>query len=294
MSDPRPVIAVVGPGAVGGLLAWLLHRAGEQVVAVGRDRTVAAIRANGIEVRSEAFGNGVEQVPASTGIPHGAAVIVATKTYGLADVLPSLAAAQPSEVLSLLNGVEHMATLREALPGVPVVGASIAVSALRASATVIDHRSPFTRIEVPESGDGFATVRALADAGASVRIGGTEAEVLWAKFRLLASMALLTSYWREPVGVALSTDPELTEAVLAEVAACSTAAGVPATAGEVAVVVRSVPAGMRTSLQEDLAAGNPNELDAIGGALIRIGETNGVPTPAIETIVSAVGGTLPR
>jgi DNA-binding response OmpR family regulator len=89
---------------------------------------------------------------------------------------------------------------------VPVAGASVAVSALRASTTLIDHRSPFVRIEAPEAAAEFASTRALADAGPTVRVGGTETEVLWAKFRLLAALArnagmvtthrqLLTEVW---------------------------------------------------------------------------------------------------
>ncbi|WP_431220897.1 ketopantoate reductase family protein [Leifsonia xyli] len=287
MGDTR--FAVVGPGAVGGLFAWLLQRAGEDVVAVGRPATVEAIRRDGIEVRSETFGDGVEPVPADTEIPQGASVIVATKAYGLEDVLPGIVASRPAEVISFLNGVEHMRPLRDALPGVPVAGASVAVSALRASTTVIDHRSPFVRIEAPEAAAGFASVLALTDAGPSVRVGGTEAEVLWAKFRLLASLALLTSYWRQPAGAALSEDPELTEAVVSEVVACSTAEGVPASELDLVRALRSVPGGMRTSLQEDLAAGAPSELDALGGALVRLGERHSIPTPAISRIVAALG-----
>lgn len=288
MSD-RTVFAVVGPGAVGGLLAWLLHRAGHDVVAVGRPATVEAIRRDGIEVRSELFGVGVERVPAATEVPAGASVLLATKAYGLDDVLPGVVAAQPAEVISFLNGVEHMEPLRSALPGVPVAGASIAVSALRASTTVIDHRSPFVRIEAPQAAAGFASVLALTDAGPSVRVGGSEAEVLWAKFRLLASLALLTSYWRQPAGPALSEDPELTEGVVREVVACSAAEGVPASELDLVRALRSVPGGMRTSLQEDLAADAPSELDAIGGALLRIGDRHGIPTPSLARILSALG-----
>ena len=283
------VFAVVGPGAVGGLFAWLLQRADEEVVAVGRPATVEAIRRDGIEVRSELFGDAVRPVRAETEVPAGASVILATKAYGLQDVLPGIVAARPAEVVSFLNGVEHMAPLRAALRGVPVAGASVAVSALRASTTVIDHRSPFVRIEAPEAAAGFAAVGALAAAGPSVRVGGTEAEVLWAKFRLLASLALLTSYWRQPAGAALSEDPELTEAVVAEVVACSAAEGVPASELDLIRALRSVPGGMRTSLQEDLAADAPNELDAIGGALLRIGDRHGIPTPALTRIVTALG-----
>ena len=283
------VFAVVGPGAVGGLLAWLLQRAGEDVVAVGRPATVEAIRRDGIEVRSELFGDGVQRVRAETEVPAGASVILATKAYGLEDVLPGIVAARPAEVISFLNGVEHMAPLRAALPGVPVAGASVAVSGRRPPTPVIDHRSPFVRIEAPEAAAGIASVRALMNAGPSVRVGGTEAEVLWAKFRLLASLALLTSYWRQPAGAALSKDPELTESVVSEVIACSAAEGVPASELELVRALRSVPGGMRTSLQEDLAAGAPSELDALGGALVRVGERHGIPTPAISRIVAALG-----
>lgn len=288
MTD-ESVYAVVGPGAVGGLLAWLLHRAGHDVVAVGRPATVEALRRDGIEVRSPQFGDGVERVPADTVVPAGASVILATKSYGLGAVLPDIAAARPAEVVSFLNGVEHMGPLREALPGVPVAGASVAVSALRLSPTVIDHRSPFVNIEVPEAAADFAVVGALGEAGPRVRARGTEAEVLWAKFRMLASLALLTSYWRQPAGSALAEDPELTEAVVAEIVACSTAEGVPVSTLDLVRVLGTVPAGMRTSLQEDLAAGAPDELDAIGGALLRIGERDGVATPAIARIVAALG-----
>lgn len=282
------VFAVVGPGAVGGLLAWLLRRAGHEVVAVGRPGTVEAIRRNGIEVRSPQFGDGVQRIRAETAVPRGAHVIVATKAYGLDDVLPGIAAARPSEVVSFLNGIEHMGPLRAALPGVPVAGASVAVSALRASTTLIDHRSPFVRIEAPEAAAEFASTRALADAGPTVRVGGTETEVLWAKFRLLAALALLTSYWRQPAGTALSEDPELTEAVVSEIVACSAAEGVPVAELDLVRALRSVPGGMRTSLQEDLAAGAPSELDALGGALLRVGESHGIPTPAITRIVTAL------
>ena len=108
MSDPSAsVFAVVGPGAVGGLLAWLLQHAGHEVVAVGRPATVGAIRAQGIRVRSETFGDAVQHIRADTAVPSGASVIVATKAYGLQDVLPGITRAEPTEVLSLLNGVEQ-------------------------------------------------------------------------------------------------------------------------------------------------------------------------------------------
>ncbi|AAT89148.1 oxidoreductase [Leifsonia xyli subsp. xyli str. CTCB07] len=137
------VFAVVGPGAVGGLFAWLLSRAGHEVVAVGRPETVAAIRDEGIALRSATFGVGVERVAAATEVPEGASVILATKAYGLADVLPVIAAGRPSEVVSFLNGVEHREMLREALPGGGGGGAS---PALRSRCRRCECRGPSSTI----------------------------------------------------------------------------------------------------------------------------------------------------
>ncbi|MBG6216027.1 ketopantoate reductase [Arthrobacter sp. CAN_A6] len=50
---------------------------------------------------------------------------------------------------------------------------------------------------------------------------------------------------------------------------------------------------MRSSLQLDIAAGRPSELDAIGGALIRRGQKHELPTPAIAKMVATLQGSDP-
>ncbi len=200
-------------------------------------------------------------------------------------VAASIGEARPTEVVSLLNGMEHMALLRASVHGAPVAGATIAVEALRASVTVIDHKSPFLTIVVPAAAAEFATVADLNRAGLGVRVGGSEAEVLWAKLRFLAPMALLSSYWRQSIGPALEHDRELTRTLLDEVAAVATADGAAATPDEIATALGKLPSPMRSSLQADLETGGDSELDAIGGALIRRGESHGIATPTIERIV---------
>jgi 2-dehydropantoate 2-reductase len=45
---------------------------------------------------------------------------------------------------------------------------------------------------------------------------------------------------------------------------------------------------MRTSMQKDLDAGRPLELDAIAGPIVRGGRRHGVATPATEELVQLV------
>lgn len=283
--------AIVGPGAVGGLLAALLHRAEQDVLLVGRRGSVTAVREAGLRVSSGLFGDWTGQVPVSTELPPGADVVVAVKDAGLRDVLPLLAAAQPRQVLSLLNGVTHADQVRAALPDVPVTGAAVTVEVLRPQPGVIEHRSPFLRLAVPDPVLEWPMVQALSTAGVEVQAGGTEREVLWRKFRFLAPMALLTSYWQEPLGAALQHDAQLTSAVVAEVAEIATLEGLTTSADELRTILGGMPETMRSSLQHDLASGSRGELDALGGTLLRLARQHAVDSPALHQVHAALAGT---
>jgi 2-dehydropantoate 2-reductase len=282
----EPVIAVVGAGAVGGLLAALLDRAGIEVVAVARPETARASSAEGLTIHSRHFGDGVSRITAVTEIPDYARVIIATKAVALPAVTGSLAQARPSEVISLLNGIEHLEILTDAAPGALVAGASVAVETTRLGPTVIEHRSPFLRLTVPAHAADSGIAAAWRLAGLDVTVGGTDQDVLWAKLRFLAPMALLTSYWRLPIGAALERDTVLTTALLHEVARIASLDGVPTDPGQLANALSALPPAMRSSLQNDLAAGQPSELDAIGGALVRRGRSLGADTSAVEGLVA--------
>ena len=281
-----PSIAIVGPGAVGGLLAALLHRDGADVVVVAREASAHLIATLGITVESAQYGSWTSDVPAVPEIPDGAHVILTTKAYAVPDVTPALSAARPAVILSLLNGVDHVTELRRAAPGLSVVGAAIAVEAARRSATVIEHRSPFARITVPDAVVESPLVRALARAGIEVAGGGSEAEVLWRKLRFLAPFAVLTTRTQTGIGEALAADPALATSLLDEVAAVTTAEGLPTTGDVLRGILDGMPGSMRSSLQADVAAGGPTELDAIAGAVERAAAAHGIPTPTLTSLIA--------
>ncbi|QTX03570.1 ketopantoate reductase family protein [Agromyces archimandritae] len=285
-SQPQPVFAVVGPGAVGGLLAALLRRAGADVVVVAREASARRIAERGLTITSGRYGEWISDVPAVTEVPAGAHVILAVKAYALGEVIPQLAAAHPAEVLTLLNGVDHLPALAGALPGTDVIGAAITIEAARTEPTVLEHRSSFARVTVPERAAGSPIATALADAGVAVTAAGTDAEVLWTKLRFLATFALLTSRTETGIGEALAADPGLADALIEEIAAVASAEGVPTDAGELRASVHGMPAGMRSSLQHDFAAGGPTELDAIGGAVARAARAHGIRTPALDATLA--------
>src|SRR5213593_4098980 len=117
-------VGVLGPGAVGGVLAVGLVRAGVRVVCIARPDTADVIRSDGLTLRH------LEDV--ETARPDATAelrdavelLLVTVKAPALADALERVQA--PAEtVIPLLNGIEHMETLRERLPDSNVVAATI-------------------------------------------------------------------------------------------------------------------------------------------------------------------------
>lgn len=291
MSDSPLVI--LGPGAIGALVAALLEQAGHRVTVVGRPATVACVAEHGIVVDSNRLGTVTARPASSTEMPSGARVVVAVKAEGLEAAARQLAAARPAEVLSLLNGIEHLEILRAAVPGARVVGGAIAAETLRTSVgdgrpLTVRHKGQLLRITAPADAADLGVVRALQDTAADIIVSGSEAEVLWLKLRFLAPFALLTSRAGTGIGPALVRDPALTDALFAEIAAVASAEGVPTDAAEPRAILDAFPPGARSSLQADVEAGNPGELDAIGGAVLRRGQRHGLASPVLAQVIEEI------
>jgi len=293
------LIAVIGPGAIGGLVAAMLQQAGHDVVVVARERTARQVSEHGLDVETDDFGTWHAPLAAATEVPRGARVAVAVKAEGIEDAATLLAGSEPVEVLSLLNGLDHVSVLRAALPGVRVVGATIAGETLRTGAggsgpALVRHRGTLLRTVVPDAAAELGLVAALRDTPIEVVTGGTEAEVLWKKLRFLAPLALLTSTFASGIGDALARDPELTAGLLAEIAAAATAEGVPTTGDDLRGILSGFPTLMRSSLQADIEAGQEGELDAIGGAVRRRAAAHGIATPVLDDVIGRIAERVAR
>lgn len=116
-------VAVIGAGAVGGLLAALLDRAGHDVEVTARGEHLAAIQAHGIALDG-GYGSHVAEVTAGetlTAQPDLA--ILATKGQDAEAALrANVAVLEGVPLLVVQNGLGGIRVAREVLPGSPVVG----------------------------------------------------------------------------------------------------------------------------------------------------------------------------
>jgi 2-dehydropantoate 2-reductase len=284
--DDRVRIAVLGPGGVGGLVATLLAVCGHDVVVLARPATAARIAERGLHVISDRFGDITARPQAAELLTEPVdAAVVATKATSLVDALDRL---PPDRVggavlLPLLNGVEHMALLRERYPSANVVAGAIRVVADRTAPGEIRHSGHMAAVEVAPGAQYL--VEALRGAGLDVADRPGEAGLLWDKMCFLAPVALMTTSAAAPLGAVRDQRGDELRALVEEVARVARADGAEADAGRVWAFTQNVPSAMTSSLQRDAAAGRATELDAIGGAVLRAAERHGVDVPVTRRIV---------
>jgi 2-dehydropantoate 2-reductase len=268
-------VGILGAGAVGGMLAVLLAEAGHEVTVLASERTSTAINVDGLALRSQRFGDRRAGVPARPYLTAPVDVLfVAVKAP---DLLAALGRVPPAlladaAVAPLLNGTDHVALLRAALPQAAVVPMTVAVEATRVAPGVIEHVSPFLDYGLAEERE-----RASVDPEDLLRAAGLDVDasapdeptLLWRKLSFLAPLALLTTRARQPIGPAAGVHPDLLEGLVAETAAAAATAGAEIDPTVVGKRIAGLPAGMRSSMLKDAIAGATLELDAIAGPILR-------------------------
>ncbi len=308
-------IAILGPGGVGGLIAGALDRAGAEVVVIARESTVAAISERGLRVDSVMLGEFVVHPRAVTRLEEEVDVlIVATKASGLHDALERIVVTPPL-VLPLLNGLDHIAVLRErfegtdthghhglamgaGLPSVDthVLAGTIRVEADRPEPGVVIHTSHFLIVDMashdPAVRPGMeALAQALSDAQVPVRIFASEAQVMWSKLVRLNALACTTSAYDKLLGEIRST-PELRAdlvGTIEEACAVGHAEGAEDVDPDKALAeLYMAHDTLGSSMQRDIAAGRAPELDAIPGAVLRAAARHGLQCPTIERLVAII------
>jgi 2-dehydropantoate 2-reductase len=285
-------VAVLGPGGVGGLLAAVLARAGHEVVCLAGEASAELLRAKGIRVRSEEFGEFTAPVSADTELRGPVDLcLIAVKQTALSDALARLDPDVLGDglLVPLLNGVEHPALLRERYRPELVAPAVIRVETTRLEPGLIAHTSPFADLDLASSTAPRARLDAaaglLAAAGFGARVLPDEATALWSKMGFVAPMALLSTRYEQTVGEVRTQHRAELFAAIGEVAAVAEACGAELDLADIEAFYLKVPPEMKSSMQRDAEAGRPLELDAIGGAVLRAAALRGVSVPVLTDLV---------
>jgi 2-dehydropantoate 2-reductase len=279
-------IAIIGPGAIGGVLAaWLGQDPDHAVTVCARtpfDRLEVETPTGEITSSPRVVTDPADARPADW-------VLIATKAYdaaGAARWLPSVCR-DDTPVVVLQNGVEHVERFAPYVPVERIVPAVIDCPAERNAPGRMRQRGP-SWIVVPDSAHGRAFVSLFRRTNFDVSTGDFTTRA-WAKLCINAPGAI-SAILMQPTGV-IQVDPipDLTRGMVRECIAVGRAAGATLddSIGEAVVDgARNAPADAINSLLADRMAGRPMEIDARNGAVVRLGRKHGIPTPLNEMAVA--------
>jgi 2-dehydropantoate 2-reductase len=289
--------AILGAGAIGGLVGTALGSIGEDVMMMVRPEKLASYPHNLSLERTSGFESLSAPARAVTVLTEPVDVLwIATKTYQLQSAL-ELVKVTPRHVVPLLNGVDHIEALRARFEKAPserkiVIPATIAVEAERSASGKFVQRSPFIRLNVASSGEPLlgAIVEKLRKLGFACQFIQNEQTLLWNKLCFLGPFALVTSAAGMSVGEILADDVwgQKLKSTVAEACAVANASGAELNPAQIQAVFESVPPTMRSSMQKDVVARRQLELDAIGGPIVRGGERYGIDVPTTASLMTAI------
>lgn len=317
MDVNRAEFAILGPGAIGSILAAHLARAGHSVVVLARGERARVLEREGLRIRGLAdFSVRTPVITDPAQLAAADTLIVATKTHGTAAALERLRHLEVGVALSIQNGIVKDELLAQAFGADRVLGALADTSGeLLPSGEVL-----FTRNVSLPLGElaGGVSERARRIAGIIDQAGVRSTAVAdivpreWGKFVVwlgLMAMAVSTRSvtWRyladadcgwvliRLVREAVTLARAQGIAVAEGAAALPLSALVDAPEEEAIATLRGIGDDMRRrapdhrmSALQDLEAGRPLEVEETFGYAVRKAAALGLSTPLLEAFYHTV------
>jgi 2-dehydropantoate 2-reductase len=307
-------IAVVGLGAIGGLLAARLARAGHEVSGLARGETLARVQSSGLQLESGGTNTAVPLRASDDASSLGAQelVVIALKAPALAEVAPTIAPLLGPETVLLpaMNGVpwwflpaalpdepplasvDPGGTLLARLPLARVLGCVVHLSSSSPAPGRVRH-GVGERLIVGEPSGGksarlSAVCAALASAGFRVEASSDVKKDVW--YKLWGNMTMNpVSALTGALTDAILDDPLVRAFLLrcmAEAAAIGAQIGCPiAQLGDERLALTRELGGFKTSMLQDVEAERAIELDALVGAVHEIALRVGIDAPNIGALL---------
>ena len=321
-------IAVVGTGGIGGYYGMQLIAAGQEVHFLATARHVPPVRERGMllstDAGTEAFvPASITSDPAEIGPVD--IVLTTVKLYNLRESMEQIAPLVGPEtlVVTTQNGVTAPDTVAEYVgPERTVAGLCIIVSYIEEAGHIRQvgftpkiqfgthpmagpastvpggsSRAPQEAIEAPAT-SADPRIAALVEAlnkGAVIASATPDIELaLWRKFALITTFGGVGGLARATIGQVREYAPTraLQLQSLAEARAVANARGIALTEADTDAILAQLDElspESTTSMQRDIAAMRPNELEDLNGALVRLGAEVGVDAPLHRIATACMG-----
>lgn len=293
-------ILMVGAGSVGGFFGARLAKQNSDVSFLLRPKTLAAVKRNGLTIRS-AEGTFTVRPQAAVDareLPRPDLIVLGVKAYDLDEVLAQIEPVLTDQtvILTLQNGIDTEDRLLSRLQRDCVVGGVAYIYSKIAEPGVIDHYKKGA-VAIGEF-MGFESTRLLAvrdlfvAAGIPCHLSKDIRRAKWEKMCWNCVFNPITVLIDDHVAKALD-HPEMTgviRQIVGEVAAISAAMKVPLPLDMPERVVKATQEirDIHTSMYDDWKAGRRTEIDFLNGFIVQKGRELGIPTPVNEALTAMI------
>lgn len=301
-------LAIVGAGAIGGLLGARLARSGQEVVLIARGAHLHAMQTHGITVRGReseftAHPTCSDDMNEIRGCDH---VFITLKAHSIPAVAQAIGKAlrKQAAVVSAINGIpwwyfpdRHLESvdpggvIARSIPYDQVVGCVVYPAASIVEPGVIVHEEG-DRLSLGEP-DGSKSERVqtiaamLASAGFKAPVQTRLRDEIWLKLLGNATLNPVSAVTRATLAEMFRSEAgrDLIRVLMEEVASVARAWDV-----ELPLSIEKRMQGAaavgehKTSMLQDLEAGKPLEIDALLGAVIELAGLKEVPAPSLRTL----------
>lgn len=284
-------VAVLGAGAVGSYVIWgLSHKKDIRLGVIAEGERADRLKKGGCQINDEVYRLEVWSPQEAEDVDL---LIVSLKYGSLPEALESIKTivGEHTTVMSLMNGVDSEELIAEQVGDDRVLRSLIKVASHKEENGYYFNPETtlgiiFGELAAPFDSERVQAIESLfADTGIHFRSTEFIREEIWGKFRLNVCNNLPQAILGAGVGcysdsthmkaISDGLRRELEQIALAKGIDMSKMAG---TSGRGS----AVPASARYSTLQDLDAGRHTEIDMFSGALMRMGEELGIPTPYNE------------
>jgi len=292
-------IAIFGSGGVGGYFGGRLAYAGEDVTFIARGEHLRAIRDKGLKVDSLNGDLVVYPATATDDVNEVGKVdlvVVGVKAWQVPEAARAMRpmVGRQTTVLPLQNGVDAAGQLSEELGRERVIGGLCKIVSFVVAPGHIRHAGFVPSVTIGEldnrRSDRINDIeQTFQRAGVETTIAADIHVALWLKFLFIASFSGVGAIANAPAGV-LRSDRELRAQMIRameEIFALARTRGINLPVNAIDTVMAGVdalPEDATSSMQRDIAAGKPSELESQTGAVVRMARESGVEAPTNEFI----------
>ncbi|WP_087972720.1 ketopantoate reductase family protein [Oceanobacillus rekensis] len=293
-------ILVQGAGALGGYFGGRILEAGYDVSFFVREKRAASLTKEGLKITSPEGMFESKNVMVFTRleeIKNIDLVILAVKGYHLDQVIPQIQAIVEQTdafVLPLLNGVEHLEILQQAIGEEKVLGGFASIIATLNEQGHIVHSSGSSAIKFGAlHNDQIEVCKQLEAMNQHVKTKILREEAIlkhmWKKYIFITAFSGITSAMQLPAGFIANTEASFATAgnVIYEMSMLAEKEGIVLTEQEVEGMVnrlRGFSGEATSSMHQDMRKGLPIEVEHLHGGALRMAAKHGVTVPVIETL----------